>query len=368
MIRSIVFAAVPTFVVGLLFPAGGESPSLPPESVPVWQITPHGQIAFIPLKTSPFPHESRKEGLQGKTTQIPYAGHYDDSTVGFVIPPGYAPNKQVDLIVHFHGHNNRVAKELREFKFAEMLEASGKNAILLLPQGPRDAADSSGGRLEERGALKPFVEEAIAILVAAGKVPQGATVRHLVLSGHSGGYRVIAYCLRHGGMEGHVRAVWLWDATYDKLEDYAAWLARPRLGQSAIESLLATPTPADPSERTPEGTPGSIVNSESPSTSDSLNHPSSNGVAHTGDSTVSKRFFLSIFTAHLAENNAVLMALAQKLSVPYGVWQDFDFNSAVRSPVDAHFVATTLEHNDVMTKGAFFQKVLAASNFLDPRT
>ena len=53
-----------------------------------------------------------------------------------------------------------------------------------------------------------------------------ATPRHIVLSGHSGGYRVISYILLQGGMEEAVKEVWLFDGLYGQLEKYAMWLER----------------------------------------------------------------------------------------------------------------------------------------------
>ena len=51
-------------------------------------------------------------------------------------------------------------------------------------------------------------------------------VGQIVLSGHSGGYQVIAAILDHGGMTEHVREVWLFDGLYAQTDRYLAWIDR----------------------------------------------------------------------------------------------------------------------------------------------
>lgn len=47
--------------------------------------------------------------------------------------------------MHFHGWQNTVAGTLPQFKLIEQLVASGRNVVLLVPEGPQNAPDSAGG-------------------------------------------------------------------------------------------------------------------------------------------------------------------------------------------------------------------------------
>ena len=99
----------------------------------------------------------------------------------------------MDFVVHFHGWKNSVAGTLRGFQLIEQFVASGKNAVLVVPEGPHNAPDSSGGKLEDPEGLKKFMDEVIATLhQRAGFTRKKFTVGRIILSGHSGGYRVIA--------------------------------------------------------------------------------------------------------------------------------------------------------------------------------
>src|SRR6185436_12978172 len=107
-----------------------------------------GQFILRPFEHAPFPHKSRDEGHKYGKTFFPRDTNYADSTVGIVIPDGYQPGDTVDYIVHFHGWGNHVSKVIKEYKLMEQLKAAKVNAILLVPQGPKDASDSGGGKLE----------------------------------------------------------------------------------------------------------------------------------------------------------------------------------------------------------------------------
>jgi hypothetical protein len=48
----------------------------------------------------------------------------------------------------------------------------------------------------------------------------------IILSGHSGGYRVISAILDRGGMSSNVKEVWLFDALYAETEKFLTWADR----------------------------------------------------------------------------------------------------------------------------------------------
>lgn len=93
-----------------------------------------------------------------------------------------------------------------------------------MPEGPLLAPDSCGGKLEDTNGFKLFMAEAVAKLRASGALAQtNFEVGDIILSGHSGGYHVMAAILDHGGMSDHVRETWLFDALYGNTEDFVAW-------------------------------------------------------------------------------------------------------------------------------------------------
>jgi hypothetical protein len=191
-------------------------------TTPAWQKTSDGEIILRPFANAPYPHKSRETGFKGsKSTFGPE--HYTDSTVAIVIPAGYVPGDSVDFIVHFHGHMNHVSSVLPKYKLAQQLAAAKVNAILLVPQGPKDAADSGGGKLElDPGGFARFIEEVTDFLKAEGKI-KTSSVGKIALTAHSGGYKVTAAILHQGGMPKRITDVILLDASYGSLEWFADW-------------------------------------------------------------------------------------------------------------------------------------------------
>src|SRR5436190_22370151 len=134
-------------------------------SRPVWQKTADGMLILRPFQNAPYPHPSRKDGFNGKSTTYPADPHYTDSTVGIFIPAGYSPGETVDYVVHFHGHMNHVSKVLEQYKLPQQLAKTRVNKILLVPQGPKDAADSGGGKLElDPAGFAHLIDEVTAFL------------------------------------------------------------------------------------------------------------------------------------------------------------------------------------------------------------
>ena len=114
------------------------------------EISDIGRTLLCPMGNAPFPHPSRKDGFKKGNRSFPCEPHYCDSTVGIFIPDGYADNGKVNIMLYLHGHYNNVAKALGQFKLREQVVRSGKNLILVFPEGPRDAGDSGCGKLEEK--------------------------------------------------------------------------------------------------------------------------------------------------------------------------------------------------------------------------
>ena len=190
-----------------------------------WVTSPAGQTLLRSFQNAPFPHASREKGYtyDGKFYDAPT--HYSDSTVGIFIPADYKPGAEVDYVVHFHGWSNHVAAVLDHYELRRQMTASGRNAILLVPQGPKDAQDSSGGRLEkEPGGFEALLREVTQFLVDAGKI-HTTRIGSIALSTHSGGYLVTGAILRQTALRSHITDVLLFDSSYGELEAFADWAA-----------------------------------------------------------------------------------------------------------------------------------------------
>ena len=94
--------------------------------------------------------------------------------------------------------------------------------MLVLAEGPKDAPDSFGGKLEEKGVFKLLVDEIISELERVYNLD--LEFENISLTGHSGAYRVIAYILLHSGLTDKINEVILFDALYADVEKYAYWL------------------------------------------------------------------------------------------------------------------------------------------------
>ena len=185
-----------------------------------------GVLLKVALQSAPFPSGTRsQQGHHYNDKHYPAAQHYSDSTVAIFIPKGFERGDSADYIVHFHGWWNNIDSTLSSFQLAEQLSNSGKNTILVIPQGPKNAPDSHGGKLEAKNAFKLMMQE-VSRTVAHHLKLRSLPARHIILSGHSGGYRAMSYILLHGGMAPCIKEVWLFDGLYSQLEKYAMWLER----------------------------------------------------------------------------------------------------------------------------------------------
>lgn len=174
---------------------------------------------------SMFPHEKRAAGHTYEGKAYPADVHYGDRTVAIFVPKGFRAGDATNLVFYFHGWRNNVDDTLRQFKVAEQLSASGVNAVLVLPEGAKNAPDSFGGKLEETGVFASLVSDVLATLKARGVIAS-AKPGSIVLAGHSGAYRVIAFILTRGGLTANVREVYLFDALYGQAEKFAHWIDR----------------------------------------------------------------------------------------------------------------------------------------------
>jgi len=210
------------------------------------QYAPLGTLLVTQFVAAPFPHPARAEGHKYHDEFFPAAEHYANSTVAIFIPKNFRVADKIDFVVHFHGWRHTVAGTLPEYQLIEQFAASGKNAVLIVPQGPFNAPDSFGGKLEDTNGFRNFMAEAVAKLGATGvlgklerglqpastsdlqplpKRPEGRApeIGDIILSGHSGGYHVMSAIVDRGGLSEQIREVWLFDALYGGTDEFVAW-------------------------------------------------------------------------------------------------------------------------------------------------
>lgn len=184
--------------------------------------TKYGVIYKFELKNSPFPHELRKDGYNYKNKFYEAENHYKDSTV-LVLTPNYCNLKDsLNYIFYFHGWYNNIDSSLSQFNLIEQFYNSKQNAIFVFPEGPKNAPDSFGGKLEEKNRFKYLIAELNSKLEK--HFNKSFNVGNIILSGHSGAYRVIAYILLHGGLTNNISSVILFDGLYADIEKYSYWL------------------------------------------------------------------------------------------------------------------------------------------------
>jgi hypothetical protein len=188
------------------------------------KFAPLGKLVVTQFVSAPFPHPARVEGRTRNGEFFSAAEHYSDGTVAFFIPKQFRPTGKIDFVVHFHGWGNTVAGTLQQYNLVPQFCDSGKNAILMVPEGPRNAPDSFGGKLEDTNGFKIFMTEALEKLRASGALGKtNFALGNVILSGHSGGYHVMAAIVDRGGLPENIREAWLFDALYGNTENFVAW-------------------------------------------------------------------------------------------------------------------------------------------------
>ena len=179
-------------------------------------------IFHITSAHTPFPDTARLKGHLGDGVFYSTAAHYRDSTVLVITPPNLDANKRVDLIFWFHGWHNNIDNAAQYYHLTSQFIASGLNAVLVLPEAAKDAADSYGGRLENRGVFKSLVNDVIRALKERHQIPENCKPGNILLGGHSGGGEVMAFIVEKGGIK--VNEAILFDALYDGTEKFISWL------------------------------------------------------------------------------------------------------------------------------------------------
>lgn len=270
----------------------------------VWLVTGDGELMLRPFKAAPYPHASRSQGYQAKADFFAADPHYRDSTVGIFIPAGFKSGETVDFVVHFHGHRNHVAQVFEQFDLSGEMRKSGRNAMLIVPQGPKDAPDSGCGKLEhDPGSLQALLNEVIEFLTSEQRITT-KRIGRVVLSAHSGGYQVAGAILARGELREQITDLLLFDATYGQLEAFASFCKRDK-----------------------------------------------------------KRRLVSIFTDHLAPENFDLITMLQESDVGFRAIMEAELTDDLlkdRRPLLVHTL--DLAHNDVVSKRNYFARFLETAD------
>lgn len=176
-----------------------------------------GVTVTMELEAAPFPARGAR---------------YKDAAVIAFVPHHFRVKRdyRVDVIVHFHGYRDTAAEAMKRHQLREQLYDSKQNAIIVFPQGPVNAEDMSGGKLDEPGGLVNLLTEVRETLqtpslqarLDKSGIPSKARIGKCILSAHSGGFRVVSYCLEHGGW--NVNEVYLFDALYGRTGIFQDWV------------------------------------------------------------------------------------------------------------------------------------------------
>lgn len=150
------------------------------------------------------------------------ADHYNDNHVLIIAPKHLKADQKVDLIFWFHGWHNNVDSAAAYYQLTRQLASSGMNAVLVLPEAAKDAADSYGGKLEKTGVFKSLVGDVLQELKNKKMIGPHCESGHILLGGHSGGGEVISYIVENGQTE--INEVVLFDALYDGTEKFMVWI------------------------------------------------------------------------------------------------------------------------------------------------
>jgi acylphosphatase len=175
------------------------------------------------LKNAQFPHPSRMNGHSYKEQFFSYEDHYSDSSVLVVVPDAYKKSNKTDLMIFIHGWGNTKDKCNKKFELTEQLNESGKNILLVIPEGPVLAKDSFSGKFSDKDGFQRFIDELADSLKQDGII-RNKRIGRIILTGHSGAYHAMAHILRRGGYTDKISDVVIFDGLYTYENDFLRWV------------------------------------------------------------------------------------------------------------------------------------------------
>ena len=207
---------------GLVLVAGAgtsvRAASPKPKKIRDVEVGKRGVTVTMDLESAPFPWKGSR---------------YKDPTVIVFVPHHFRVKSdyRIDALVHFHGYRDTAAEAMKRHQLREQLYDSKQNAIMVFPQGPVNSEDMGGGKLDEQDGLVNLLTEVRETLqtpslqarLDKSGIPSKARIGKVILSAHSGGFRVVSYCLEIGGF--NVNEVYLFDALYGRTGSFQNWVA-----------------------------------------------------------------------------------------------------------------------------------------------
>ncbi len=169
-----------------------------------------------------FPDTGRSNGHRYNNKLYPAAEHYSDSSVLIIVPAQLEAAKQVDVIFWFHGWRNNIDSSAIYFELSKQFLASNRNAVLVFPESAKNSPDSYGGKLEQKDIFRFLLNDVLKKLKKEKVIGKKAVAGSIVLSGHSGAFRVMAHILQNGAVE--VKQVILFDGLYSQVDKYTSWI------------------------------------------------------------------------------------------------------------------------------------------------
>ena len=184
-----------------------------------------GKIFHFTSAFTCFPEAKRLNGYNYDSGFFDFSTHYKDSSVLMVVPDQFQINdNSVDIVFWFHGWHNNIDTALSYYHLASQFIAGKKNAVLILAEAARNAPDSYGGKLEQPNTFGWLLQDVMKELQKNKIIPSSCKAGNIILAGHSGAYRVIAYMLQNGGVD--VKEVDLFDALYSETDKFMQWVKK----------------------------------------------------------------------------------------------------------------------------------------------
>ncbi len=184
-----------------------------------------GKIIRYGSSYSMFPDFARAEGHYYEGMYYDAATHYSDSSILIYVPTGFSQTTKMNLVCWFHGWGNMIDSACKQFELLTQFEKSGRNAIFIFPEGPKNAPDSYGGKLEQPTIFQSMIKEVVSLLSERNIIKNTKAFNindyDISLAGHSGAYRVISKIIN----QTPVKEVVLFDAMYGGNEAYLLWLS-----------------------------------------------------------------------------------------------------------------------------------------------
>ena len=151
------------------------------------------------------------------------------------VPSGFDPTPPISVVVFIHGFSNCVENVVRDaggecepdggtraaYSLSAQLEATNKNALLLVPEIDYDKQTGAPGTLGTTGGFKALLTETLADLSGPLHGATVADVGTLIVTSHSGGYQAAAGIASKGGIP--VDEIDLFDSLYGNTTDFDAW-------------------------------------------------------------------------------------------------------------------------------------------------